>query len=209
MLLTLAAPPWVVGGMAVGTVITAAGSLHFVARRLVQTRSVQVELSYFRAVLPTLLPFGIVSLLGMMFFRIDTVMVEAFMGTVAAGQYGLPFRFVEALNMVPAIVVTAAGYPRLASLFSERRDREAHRLFVRIGLGLIILGVVIAAAVAVNADLLLRWTTDDAELQAAGPVLQMLCWAFPLTSVRSLLTATLLVLDAQRMVAGVLLWASP
>ena len=204
LLLLLADPPWVVAGMAAGTALTALGSLLFVSRRLVGMRSFRVRRGYFCALLPSLLPFGIVSLLGMMFFRIDTVMVEAFLGPVAAGQYGLPFRFVEALNMVPAIVVTAAGYPRLASLFAEQRDRDAHRLFVRIGIGLGVLGVAVAAAVAAGADVLLQWTTDDADLQAAGPVLQMLCWAFPLTSVRALFTATLLVLDAQRTVAWVL-----
>ena len=204
LLLTLASPPWVVAGMAAGTALTASGSLRFVARRVVRVRSLRVNWGYFPAVLPSLLPFGIVSLLGMMFFRLDTVMVEAFLGPVAAGQYGLPFRFVEALNMVPAIVVTAAGYPRLASLFGEGRDREAHRLFMRIGIGLAVLGLAAAAAVAWGANVLLRWTTDDPELQAAGPVLQTLCWAFPLTSVRALLTAVLLVLDAQRTVAGVL-----
>ncbi|MEL6443362.1 MAG: flippase [Bacteroidota bacterium] len=201
MLVAVATPAMTVAGMAIGTVFTATGVLLFVARKLVPERN-GLDWPYAKSVLPALVPYGLVSLLGMMFFRIDTVMVEALLSTVAAAQYGLPFRFVEALNMIPAVVVTAAGYPRLAKLCSEERFGAATRLLWRIAAGLLVVGVIGAGVLSVISDPLMTWVTDDPELQASAPVLRVLCWAFPLTSLRTLLAAVLLSLDMPRAVAG-------
>jgi O-antigen/teichoic acid export membrane protein len=201
MLLATASPLGTLFGMAAGMALAAAGTVLWVARRLAPFRRSTLDGAFVLQALRTLVPFGLTSLFGMLFFRVDTVMVEAIRGTEAAGQYGLAFRVVEALNMLPLIVVGAAAYPRLSSLFKGESHRELHRLVAVTAGGLLAVSLPIAAAVALTAPLLVGWIATDPRLEAATPVLQVLVWAFPLTSLRNLLFSTLLATDQQRFIA--------
>jgi O-antigen/teichoic acid export membrane protein len=197
-------PMWTLAGMAAGMALTAVGTLLFVLRRFAPFRTTLVQPAFWRESFQTLWPFGVASLLGMAFFRIDTVMVEAMGGVVMAGQYGLPFRLVEALNMLPAILVSAATYPRLASLLGSG-DRAAARRLVRVVAGVLAaVSLPVALGVALLASPLIEWIAADPALHAGAPALQVLCWAFPLSSLRSLLYFTLSAADQQRFLVGVL-----
>ena len=198
-------PTWTLVGMAVGMTLTAGGTLLFVLRRLAPFRASTIRLTFWRASFQTLWPFGVASLLGMAFFRIDTVMVEAMGGVVMAGQYGLPFRIVEALNMLPAIVVGAAAYPRLARLLRVGERDEAQRLvFILAGL-LLALSIPIAAVLAAVASPVIEWIATDPVLHAGTPALRVLCWAFPLNTLINLLYFSLSAADLQRFLVVALL----
>lgn len=197
-------PQWTLAGMAVGMTLAAAGTLSFVIRRLVPFKAATVSMQFWRRSSRVLWMFGIASLLGMVFFRIDTVMVEAMEGVVAAGQYGLPFRIVEALSMLPVIVVGEAAYPRLSNLLKAGQRAEArHLIHLMAGL-LLAISIPITIGVTILAPLLIGWITPDPALYEGVPVLQVLCWAFPLTSLRQLLYLTLLAADHQRFLVATL-----
>lgn len=191
-------------GMAGGMALTTALTLWWVTRYVTPFRWAEVDPGFVRRSLRALVPFGLAGLFGMMYFRVDTVMVEALIDTTAAGQYGLAFRIVEALNMLPLIVANATLFPRLSSLFVERDYPEFRKLIRWGGGGLLATSAPIALGLTVSAPLLIGWIAADPTLGPASPTLQILCWAFPLTCVRTLVYVALLALYEQRFIAGAL-----
>ena len=191
-------------GMAVGMVLVTGLTLWWVTRHVAPFQPAEVDARFVGDSLRTLIPFALAGLFGMMYFRIDTIIVEALLGATAAGQYGLAFRIVEALNMLPLIVVHATLYPRLSSLFSEGAYDEL-RVLTRLGGGaLLAASVPIALVLTLSASLLVGWIATDPELGPAGPALQVLCWVFPLICIRYLLYTALLALHEQRFIAAAL-----
>lgn len=64
------------------------------------------------------LPYGILSVLGLLYFRIDTLLLSYLKGPVSAGFYGAAFKFLEALVFIPSALATAL-FPVLAKLHDE------------------------------------------------------------------------------------------
>lgn len=200
-LLAFAKAEWTLLGMATGAAVTSAGVSVWVGRRLAPFRVELWDAEFLRQSVRPLLPFAVAGVLGMLFFRVDNVMVEAIEGVAAAGQYGLAFRIVEALNMLPLIVAHSAVYPKLSALASQRNEADYRRLVRLTGVTLGVLSMGIAAVVFFSAPLLIGWIANDPQLREAEPVLRLLCWAFPLTAIRTLLYVSLLARGEQRFIA--------
>lgn len=149
-------------------------------------------------------PFGIAGILGMFYFRIDTVMVEGIAGTVAAGRYGFAFRLVEALNMLPLLVVQATLYPRLSVLVREKRYSDLRWISLIAGFVLICASVPIAYLLWGFAAPVINLLTGSPDMAGSIDVLRVLAWVFPLTSIRLLLYYILIANGAQRLVAVLL-----
>lgn len=61
------------------------------------------------------LPYGIVGVLGLLYFRVDTLMVSYLKSVEQAGFYGAAYRFLEAIVFVPSALASAM-FPVLAKL---------------------------------------------------------------------------------------------
>lgn len=194
-------PIAVLAGMAAGMTVACLGVWGGGVRKLVP-RWGGAERGFIGRSLRGLLPFGLLSVLGMLFFRVDNVMVEAMLGLAAAGQYGLAFRIVEALNLLPTVVVRAATYPRLARLAARGDEGEARRSMLVAGAVLLAVSLPVAALISWTAPVLVTWIADDPELAVSAPALAILVWAFPLTALRNLYFSSLLARDDQWFVAG-------
>jgi O-antigen/teichoic acid export membrane protein len=204
LLYTLASPTSVLSAMAVGMVLTTGLTVWWVIRYIAPFRWAELDAAFVRRSLRRLVPFGLAGLFGMMYFRVDTVIVEAMLGTTAAGQYGLAFRIVEALNMLPLIVVHATLYPRLSSLSADR-DYDEFQKIAGLGGGMLAAASIpVALVLTLFGSLLIGWISSDPELAPASLALQILCWAFPLTCLRNLGYVALLALHDQRFIAGAL-----
>lgn len=188
-------------GMAAGMIAAAALTWRWTVQRVAPFQRSELDTDFVGVSLRTLVPFALAGVFGMMYFRVDTVIVEAMLGTTAAGQYGLAFRIVEALNMLPLLLVHASLYPRLSSLFKQEAFGELRRLVWIGGAALILLSILITAGIAAISLPLIGWIATDPALEPAGPALRLLCWVFPLTCCRLLVYATLLALHEQRFIA--------
>jgi O-antigen/teichoic acid export membrane protein len=204
LLLSTEAAEWTLLGMAAGMTLTACVVVAWGGRRIAPFRWAEFDPSFITRTLRPLLPFGLASLFSMFFYRVDTVMVEGILGLTAAGQYGLAFRIVEALNLLPLIVVHAAVYPRLSRLTKEGAYEESRSLIATVSVGLLVLSALIALAIALPAPTLVRWISPDPELQVAAETLRVLVWAFPLTCLRTTFYVTLLAIHEQRYIAWTL-----
>jgi len=73
----------------------------------------------YRAIVREAWPFAALAILGTLYFRIDGVMLFAFRGQAALGQYSAAYRVMEALLMFPWIV-SASALPPMARYLSTR-----------------------------------------------------------------------------------------
>lgn len=201
LLFTTAAPHWTLMGMAVGMLLTAGWCIWWVANKYVRVRLELFDTGFLLRSLRTLIPFGLVSLFGMIYWRVDTVMIEALMGVASAGHYSLAFRIIEALNMLPIIVAHAAVYPRLSNLSFNGNRKEFRRLTRYVMVGLAVASLPIAAGVFGLAPTLIRWVTSDPSFIPSATVLRYLVVTFPLACLNNTLYVALIALNRQKILA--------
>jgi O-antigen/teichoic acid export membrane protein len=203
-LLATQAPHWTLVGMTTGMVAVAGGTVLWVVRHLAPVRRDLLDASFIKHSLWKVAPFGLAGLFGVLFFRIDTVMVQALLGDAAAGQYGLAFRIVAALNMLPLIVARAAAFPRLSSLYEQGEIADFRRLVRFSAWGLTGASLLITVGITLTAPFIIELMTSDPGYGPAKSALRILCWVFALTCVRNMLYVALLSMNEQRFVAGIL-----
>ncbi|MCK4546088.1 MAG: flippase [Candidatus Eisenbacteria sp.] len=106
----------VVVGCFAGTSLLELGvAVYLLRARLIPT-GFRVTARTARMLLVNALPFALSSVLGVIYFRIDVVMLRFIKGDLATGWYGGAYRFVEAVLFVPDLMA-AALFPVLARKF--------------------------------------------------------------------------------------------
>lgn len=73
------------------------------------------------------LPYGILGVLGLLYFRIDILLLTYLQGNFAAGIYGATYKFLEAVVFIPSALATAL-FPVLARLH-DRDHQSIKRLY--------------------------------------------------------------------------------
>jgi len=136
------------------------------------------------------LMLGGVSLLGMIYFRVDSVMLGVLASDTEVGRYNLAYRLIEGAILVPSVVM-AATFPSLA------KGHQFRKLFRKIFLGLGGMGLLFTAIVVVLAPLLLLLAYGE-ELQSQTQVLRWLALTLLPIYWGHLATQGLVALDRQR-----------
>lgn len=90
----------------------------------------EVKLSVIKKALKGSLPYGILGVLGLLYFRIDTVMLSYFRGNFETGLYGASYRFLEAVTFIPT-AFAAALFPVLSKLHHTKSISEMKTLYVK------------------------------------------------------------------------------
>lgn len=183
------------GGMALVMIVT----LAWVARHFAPLRLRLISLSFVKRSVRRMAPLGVAGLLTVLYLRTDAVMVEAFLGQAAVGQYGQAFRLLEALSLLPAIVAQRALFPRLSASHHQGDDAGFVDLLRKGLVGLLLASIVIAATVGLLAPWLVRLLVGDASFDAAGEVLRVLCWTFPFTCAKDLLYVAFIATNEHRL----------
>lgn len=198
---------WVLAGMFAGMSLVGLANAFWVSRRIARFRLSLVSASFLRDVVPKALPLGIASVFVMIYFRTDTVMVESIIGETAAGQYGLAYRILEALILLPSVIV-AVLLPRLSVQFSQKERQDFGKL-VRVGGSVLVLvGLVVAAIVTITAGGIISLLDPaPASLPAAG-ALRILVWTFPFAALNYLLSTAMTAANNEKTLAWVLGFAA-
>ncbi len=142
---------------------------------------------------------GGVSLLGMIYFRVDSVMLGLLAGDLEVGRYNLAYRLIEGAILIPSVVM-AATFPSLA------KGHQFPKLFRQIFLGLGGMGVLLTVAVVALAPLLLGLAYGH-ELQSQTQILRWLALSLLPIYWGHLATQGLVALDRQRYYLGLTLGA--
>lgn len=75
-----------------------------------------IDLSLIRSLFKTSLPFLTYGILGVIYYRLDTFMLERMADTTVVGWYGAGYRLFDTLVFLPSLFVGAIVYPVLSKL---------------------------------------------------------------------------------------------
>jgi O-antigen/teichoic acid export membrane protein len=125
-------------------------------------------------------PFALTGIIAMAYARLDLVLLSAWQGDVAAGQYGAAYKLWEALGLLPSSLLDAM-FPEMARLAGEHEGRSRLRAILRrSGPLLAAVGMLLSAAGVTLAGRLIPLVFGRAETQAPSiAALRILVWAIP------------------------------
>ncbi len=146
-----------------------------------------------RADLHRIAPVGAGILLSALYFRVDALLVDAWLGSSALGLYNAAFRLVDALRLLPAAVL-AVALPRIFRATS-RTPIVAIAAFVTAG------AAVVSGLLAASAGWLIPALFGD-RFRDAVPAFRILLLAFPLMSLNYALTHQLIGWEGHRTYAA-------
>ncbi len=192
---------WSIVGLAsvsiVSNVITLVVMLVIATRRFFKPRWTS-DSRLRREMLVTSWPLMLNNLLATLFFKIDIFLLEAMVrsGDVV-GLYSVGYKYLEALNVIPAMFTLSGIFPVLSR--QAIRDQERFRRFYQ-------LGVKILVGLALPAALLTTLAAPEMVLLLGGReylpgsriALRLMVWSIPIGWINSLTQYVLIALDEQR-----------
>jgi O-antigen/teichoic acid export membrane protein len=145
-------------------------------------------------------PLMINHLLATVFFRSDIVLMEAINGVAVVGVYSTAYKWLDALNIIPAFF-TMALLPMMSRQAQE--DRAGLRRNHIFGLKLLLLAALpIATVTTFLAYALVGLLGGAAFLPDGAIALQLMIWSIPIGWMNSLTQYVLIALDRQRRITG-------
>ena len=191
---------WGVVGLAGGAVITnlvTLGVLAWLARPLVRDFFHQrLERVLMRHMLGESWPLMLNHLLATVFFKIDVVLMEAINGNTVVGQYSTAYKWLDALNIIPAFL-TMALLPVMARQAHEDRAglKRNYTLAVKL---LVMTALPVAVMTTFIAEPLIHMLGGAEYLPAGGIALQIMIWSIPIGWINSVTNYVIVALDRQR-----------
>ncbi len=104
-------------GLILGQVIYMLILLYFVKKQE-KFKSAPISVPFLKEVLSGSIPYGILAVLGFLYFKIDTVILSYLRGNFETGIYALGYKFLEALVFIPN-ALSFALFPVLAKLHKD------------------------------------------------------------------------------------------
>jgi O-antigen/teichoic acid export membrane protein len=141
-------------------------------------------------------PLMIIHLLQTVFFKIDVVLMEAINGSAVVGQYSTAYKWLDALNIIPAFL-TMALLPIMARQAHDDRPglRRNYGLAVKL---LVMTALPVAVVTTFIAEPLIRVLGGPEYLPAGGVALQIMIWSIPIGWINSVTNYVIVALDRQR-----------
>ncbi len=86
--------------------------------------NIKFEFSFeqLKKILKGSLPYGLLAILGLFYFKIDTLLLLYIRGPYETGIYGAAFKFIEAIVFIPTVLFNAV-FPALAKLHETNIDK--------------------------------------------------------------------------------------
>jgi len=193
-------------GMSIGMLASFLLNFGWVVRKLARFRTSLISVDFFRSALPKAIPLGLSSIFVLLYYRTDSIMIEAIQGELVAGQYAIAFRITEAMVLLPYIA-TAILLPRLSSLHDV--DSPKYKSTFRNGmLGLGSIALLASATVYFLSPFIIPLIDSSAAAEPAIRLLQILVIAFFLSSINQLLITNLTATNRQNVQALILAFAA-
>lgn len=153
------------------------------------------------------IPFLTYGVLGVIYYRIDTVFLQALTSTATVGVYGAAYRLFDTLVFLPNIVIVAVMYPVMAKLSvnSERQMTLAIEKSVNF---LLVVGIPIMVGLIVAAPNIIGYLYHNSDFLPSIPILQALAPGLAILYLNSVWTTALMSLKMEKQlpwIAGVAL----
>ena len=183
-------------GVSIAVSLATLGVLGVSAQRLFFRPQWEPDGALCREMLGESWPLMLNHLLATLFFKVDVFLLQAAQGSFTVGLYSTGYKYLDALNVIPAMF-TMALFPVISR--QAQQDREGLLRFYRLGVKLLVSLALPAAAVAALAGRELVLVLGGQEyLPGAMTALQLMVWSMPIGWINSLTQYVLIALDQQR-----------
>ncbi len=145
-------------------------------------------------------PLMINHLLATIFFKSDIILMEAINGVSVVGIYSTAYKWLDALNIIPAFF-TMALLPLMARQALTERDKLRRNYLLSIKL-LMLVALPTAIITTVLAQGLIGFLGGPEFLPDGAIALQLMIWSIPIGWMNSLTQYVLIALDRQRQITG-------
>jgi O-antigen/teichoic acid export membrane protein len=150
-----------------------------------------IDLALIRELVRKSVPFLVYGVLGVIYYRIDTVFLSLVASAAVVGWYGAGYRLFDTLVFLPSLIISAIMYP----IFSQLSAHSEKDLKVAVEKSLNFLlfcGIPIAVALCVAAPNIIGFLYHRAEFAQAVPVVQLLAPGLVFLYINSVLSSTLI-----------------
>lgn len=89
-----------------------------------------VDLKIIRQLTKGCLPYALLSVLGLLYFKIDSLLIVYLRGSFDAGIYGVAYKFLEAAVLIPS-VLSIVLFPILSKIHKEH-PQELKKVFIKV-----------------------------------------------------------------------------
>src|SRR5215211_977672 len=183
--------PFFAASVVAGAAVLAATLI--VVRRQIPLRPA-VEIATWRRVLRDVLPYAVAAAVGLIYFRLAVIVMSYVSSDYQTGIYSTAFRVVEAVGVIPWLVVSA-GFPIMARAARDDDSRLRYALQKLFEVSTIV-GVLIALGIGLGASFAIDVIAGLPEFEDSVPVLRVLgvamvtsflvaTWSFALLSLRA------------------------
>ena len=165
------------------------------SRKLVKPRF-EIDFGLWRYLLKEALPIALYSVIYIIYFRIDVVMLSMMQGDAPVGIYSAAYKLSEPLSLIPYALMISL-FPIMSASFksSEERLIKSYKLATRY---LLIISLPIATGTTILADKII-FLIYGTEFAGSATALQILIWALVFTSTNSVLLSLLVSMDKQKL----------
>lgn len=132
-----------VSALILGQIIYALTLIYLILKNQGFSKS-EVNVATFKKVLLGSLPYGLLAVLGLLYFRIDTVLLSYMRGNFETGIYAAGYKFLEALVFIPNALAFAL-FPAFARLH-EKDSKKIKGLFTKSIVTMFIFGCLVTVS---------------------------------------------------------------
>jgi O-antigen/teichoic acid export membrane protein len=154
------------------------------------------NLDYWWTFLKEAWPLGVAVVLAMIYFKIDTIMLQAMKGDYAVGIYTLPYKIIEVVLTVPTVFMSSV-VPVFVRFWSEQPDR-ARAIFKKAFDAMALASLPLAAG-AMIAGTQLMVAVGGVDFEASGTVLKILIWTTSLSFMGAVFNYSMIAAGYQRL----------
>jgi len=199
------------GVMGLGGVAILAAAVVLIAALIIIAQKfkfgrLKLNKAFLGQILKEAVPFAVINILITIYHRTDMVLLSKLPITgagneVAVGLYSASYKFVDTLQMVPAIV-TGAAFPFFSRLYLENQPKF-YSTFQRILKYLVVLGIPMAVGTTLLAEPIIKLAYGADFIRSAAS-LKILIWAVSIIFVNSLLASVLTSMGKMKVLAVVI-----
>ncbi|MBV9713460.1 MAG: flippase, partial [Ktedonobacteraceae bacterium] len=137
------------------------------------------------------IPFLVYGVLGVIYYRIDTVFLSLVASAAVVGWYGAGYRLFDTLVFLPSLVISAIMYPIFSKL-STHSEKDLKIAVEKSMNFLLFCGIPIAVGLIVAAPNIIGFLYHRAEFSQAVPVVQLLAPGLVFLYINSVLSSTII-----------------
>lgn len=138
-------------------------------------RHVALDKNVLRVLVRNSIPFIVSGVLGVIFYRIDTILLSLMTSTAVVGWYGAGYRLFDTLFFLPNIIINAVMFPVFSKLSTDSNSQSTLKMAIEKSMNLLVIcAVPIAALFIIAAPNIIEFLYRRPEFANTVPVIQAL-----------------------------------